>query len=1181
MADNNLNGFVSSSEYSSLTVDKDMNILSFNKRAFDAISESIGIEPRIGDSILLFVLPENNSRAEKNIQKAFNGNYVKEEFIYPGPDNSQTYFEYVFYPIINSNGIINSVSISSIDITEYKYKEKALRESEARYKGIVDSQTDIIIRINLEGKYIFVNNKFCEITGKTQNEILGSDFSDFIHPDEVEIITEAMNKLMKPPFRISGEGRGYTKDGWRWFHFETVAVLNENGDPIEFQAVCSDINEMKSTVNKLIETNELLTAIMHSAPVAIVVFDLTGKISYWSHGAEKMFGWKDEEVFYDNPLITNQDTENFFKRLNSLKEGNLLNLKGLKKYKKDGSVLILDVVGAPLKNESGEIIAVLAVYEDVTTKINSEIENLKLSSVLNLSTGAIAILNKNLEIESINQKFSELTGYTFDDLKGLTLKDIRPPQMPLGEYLAIESKIKSGIEWKNESVNRSKDGNIYYENILVSPIKDNTGAVSNFLLVKEDISERNKALQELINTRLRLGSIMNSLPNLVIFEYSTEFIFLSANIIDVIGYPREAFIEDNGFYKTFIDADDLKKFGNKYREWMASDSKDILSCVMQYKKPTGDFSWLEMYISKINDENGSRICGVIMDITESKQAEEKHIWNEALLHAMTESTRYGYYAVDLITGKILYVNEKFCEMWGISSDYNDILDKKMKNAEVVAGCSKNVRDTNQFYITNMKYSDPDNTITFEDEVELISGRTLKRFSSLLRDKYGESFGRFFLYEDITEKKLYEKISNTQNDYKLLVEEAIDPMVITDIKGEIKVVNSKLCNLTGFNKNELLKSDYFDLFVNPEEKEILVFPEDSLDGQTLIKRKILKRNDGTSVHVEARSKMLPNKLIQTVFGESGKPEPEKKIMVEEGILNIYANILSRLRLFRHGENSLSCLNRISLFLKNLNYMQKPGSGSDVAEIKQRFVILIEEFNSSVGPQLDYIVSLITSLLKDSPNIDYHINMLGLINDVTVFSNRLKKNTMIMYNYIMAEKSSEDISIPKNEILTSVNNIKNAIKSITELLEGSYVTDAEDLLNKIVRKFRESHDNVNISLKVSVNEPRIVFSSLDFQEILNILLVNSTEAADSKKKSMEIYVSLTSSEGKSVIEYYDNGKGIPLRMQERIFDSGVTTKGKNRGFGLNYASRTMKKYGGTITFDSSYGSGVKFILEFNTY
>jgi len=1181
MSYNNEDKTVNYTNFPNIVIDGGFNVVAFNQMAFDAIKIFLSVELKKGNSVFDYINPENHEKAKGFMIEAFKGNFIRDIFSTRHTNGIIVHWEYYYQPVYSGSNKIEAVSISAIDTTELKNKEIALRDSEARYKGIVETQYDLVVRLDLKGKLTFANQRMCEVLGKTYEEVIGSDYVESIHPDDVKYVTEQFGRIMSPPYRTSGEVRGMTVDGWRWYHWESVGIRNDKGELSEVQGVCRDITEYKNAILNLAETNELLSAIMNSSPIALIVYNFEGNVTYWSKGAEKIFGWTEKEVLNKNPLMPEPEKDIANLRLNSLKKKSSIEIQHFQRFRKDGTPVVLNGVGVPLKNNSGEIIAALGIYEDITDKVNTEIENLKLSSVLNLSTGAIAILNNHLEIESVNPKFLELTGYSFEELKGMTLKDIRSPQMSLDEYYKLESNIKSGTEWKSESVNRSRKGNIYYENILISPIKDSTGIIRNYLLIKEDISERNKALQELINTRLRLGTIMNSLPNLVIFEFTDQITFLSVNIKDVMGYPRESFIEKPYLYMTIFDKEDLSKVAGKYREWFDSDTGDIFSGTMRYRKPDNSTAWIEIFLTKTKNENGVSIYGVAMDITESKKSEEKLIWNETLLRAMTESTRYGYYAVDLLTGGILYVNEKFCDMWGISSAYGDIKERKLKDAEVTAMCSKSVFDANNFQLTIVKYSDPSNSITFEDEVEMVSGRILRRFSSLLNNITGESIGRFYLYEDITEKKLYEKMSDIQNDYKLLIEEYIDSMVITDIKGDIKVVNTKLCNLTGFNKNELVTLSFFDLFVNPDVNDIRVYPQDSFDGKTVIRQKIIKRKDGTSLNVETRSKMLPNKLIQIILSEVDKTEANLSKYRDDGILNIYVNILTKLRLFRHGENSLSCLNRISLFLKNPDYLMKAGTGSVTTEIKQRFFSLAEEFDSSVNPQLDHIVTLISNLLIDSPNPEFQEQLLNIKNDISGNTKTLKTNLLELYSYIRDEKSVIDLNAVKNEILTSLSNIKRKIRILTGLLEGVYVTDAGDSLRKTVKKFSDTHYKVDIKADVNAAEPRIIFNKLEFTELLNILLLNSVEAAGIMKKTLKININLSSAKGKTVITYTDNGKGIPVKIKDRIFESGVSTKGKDRGFGLNFAEKVMNKYGGRIMLDSTSGSGVKFVMELNPY
>jgi signal transduction histidine kinase len=269
------------------------------------------------------------------------------------------------------------------------------------------------------------------------------------------------------------------------------------------------------------------------------------------------------------------------------------------------------------------------------------------------------------------------------------------------------------------------------------------------------------------------------------------------------------------------------------------------------------------------------------------------------------------------------------------------------------------------------------------------------------------------------------------------------------------------------------------------------------------------------------------------------------------------------------------------LKNPDYFVKKGTGSFSGEIKQRFFSLTEEFNFAVGPQLDHIVSLLLNLIPESLNVGFRDKLTGYKNTLSLNAKMLKKNLSDLESNLRDENPELNLSNYKNDILTAVNNIKRTIKIITGLLEAAYVTDADDSLKKITDKFTGIHKNTDIKINFVAKEPRIIFNSLEFAELMNVLLANSEEARTSKKKTLNVSISILPADVKTIIEYSDNGKGISSRIKDRIFESGVTTKGKSRGFGLSFAGRIVKKYGGSIMLDTEKENGVKFVIELNPY
>lgn len=159
--------------------------------------------------------------------------------------NESCYTEYN-----ESGNPIHTVGIVQ-DITDLVRTEKALRKSEERYKGIINSQHDMVVRLDTENRFTFVNETYCRTFGKTKEELLGRSFTPVIHEDDLNDTLLAMENLTRPPYRAYMEQRAMTVNGWRWLAWEDYAIRNRNGEIIEIQGVGRDITEIKEAEKAL------------------------------------------------------------------------------------------------------------------------------------------------------------------------------------------------------------------------------------------------------------------------------------------------------------------------------------------------------------------------------------------------------------------------------------------------------------------------------------------------------------------------------------------------------------------------------------------------------------------------------------------------------------------------------------------------------------------------------------------------------------------------------------------------------------------------------------------------------------------------------------------------------------------------------------------------------------------
>jgi PAS domain S-box-containing protein len=162
----------------------------------------------------------------------------------------------------------NNVKAKTAEIIERKKVEKALKESEDKlkessknYRLLVENQTDLIIEVDNEGRYLFVNPSFCSLFEKTKKDLIGKASMVLVHEDDRAITEEEMKKIYKPPYTAYVEQRAKTKIGWRWIAWSAKAVLDENKNVVGTIAGGRDITERK-------EAEEIIKNQTHNLKIA-------------------------------------------------------------------------------------------------------------------------------------------------------------------------------------------------------------------------------------------------------------------------------------------------------------------------------------------------------------------------------------------------------------------------------------------------------------------------------------------------------------------------------------------------------------------------------------------------------------------------------------------------------------------------------------------------------------------------------------------------------------------------------------------------------------------------------------------------------------------------------------------------------------------------------------------------
>ena len=647
----------------------------------------------------------------------------------------------------------------SRDITVRKTMEERLRQSEERYRSIIEQMADGYFETDLNGKFTFVNDAECRITSYPREELIGNDsrlFADKAYYKKMYRLFVDVYKTDKPITAYDVELT--TKDGKRAIHEISVSLMkNKNGEIIGFRGISRDVTERKLAEEALRQSEEKYRTIIESINDAYYETDLSGNLIFMNDILCKHRGYTREELTGKNSRMF-QDDVNFKKTVEFYTEiykTGVPSILEMECVKKDGTKGIYELSLSLIRDKDGKKTGFRGISRDITKR--KQMENLLKESEEKYRT----------ILEEMNDGYFEvdLTGkYTFITETNARLLATTPEKL-LGkdssEYMVKEdiplvrgafNKIyKTGKPERNITYRAlHKDGTIGIAELSGFPRKDEKGNIIGFRGIARDITERKQMEEALRQSEEKYRNILYSIQEGYFeLDLAGNYTFVNDANCRLLGYSRDEIIGMNT-RQHMPHEDNYKKVSQAYTKLFLT-GKPIESLEIFSVKKDGTPVIYETSVTLIKDAQGKAngFRGVSRDITQRKHMEESLRQSEERYRTIIEQMEDGYFETDL-SGRFTFVNDAECRNTGYSCE--EIIGKKSSLFVDEKTYKELFNLFSNIYQTGKPIKSYDLALFKKDGT-----RTYNEISvNLIRNAQGESVGFRGIARDVTERKRQEE-----------------------------------------------------------------------------------------------------------------------------------------------------------------------------------------------------------------------------------------------------------------------------------------------------------------------------------------------------------------------------------------------------------------------------------------
>ncbi len=401
--------------------------------------------------------------------------------------DKERYFENVIIPNIEKK----TVQLISRDITDERLATQKIKESEAKFRGLFKHSNIGITLGDKNGKIIDVNRDFIKFIKYSREELLQMNFADFTHPEDFQKELNLFDKILR------NETNGYRLEkryidkfeNILWVDLSVTSMRDSDGEISLFIGMAIDITEKKKIEQALTKSEEKLRLIISSMSDMVFVLDPDNTFvdAYISDDVQTQLYTSE---FMGKNIIDIMPPEVFIRYKKAVSDL----LKSDKSQEYEYRLEDKWYRAILSRHTNGEDI--VASISDITERKKALQELEQKQDTLNIfqlgldqSPISIVLTDAKGRIEYVNKFFENLTGYTLNEAIGKNPRILNSGNTKPEIFEELWATISRGDVWKGVFQNRKKNGELYWEEAVISPVFKN-GKITHYVGIKEDITKK-------------------------------------------------------------------------------------------------------------------------------------------------------------------------------------------------------------------------------------------------------------------------------------------------------------------------------------------------------------------------------------------------------------------------------------------------------------------------------------------------------------------------------------------------------------------------------------------------------------------------------------------------------------------------------------------------------------------